>query len=98
MKRKAAQDDEYEPEAEEVSREASPKPKRHRPPQKKKKDYQFTEADVRTIEESIKKYGLNYKGIHRHAFSQLCSLNKLTQFIKSEEMLDIKESAKEGKV
>lgn len=93
-------DEDYTPE-ETCSTTPRKRPSQSRPetPHKRSKGYEFGEEDAERIEQAISNYGLNYQAIHRDIYQgrKDVTVNRLRNFINSEEMSEIKQTAKEGK-
>jgi hypothetical protein len=90
-KKQALDDDEYQDPEEPRKPQNQPKT----PPPK----YEFTEQDIKDIQEAIIQFGLSYKGIHEKLFKNKqpkVTLSRVTDFIKSPEMMNIRETASAG--
>jgi len=106
------EDDQFEPEKNPHAEDPDPEPSsddgqlKKKPPKKEKfkgpskkqrnHDYKFEQEDVDQIENAIIKYGLNYRAIHDQNFRSKTSMNKMKEFINSDEMQDVKLAATSG--
>lgn len=91
-----SEDESISTESVEGKRKRTIPPSKKTSPAKKKRAYEFQEEDAEIIENAIIRFGLNYKSIHEKFYKEKTSLNKLKEFISSDSMIDVKESAKAG--